>query len=48
VVGWLVYGGSRKGATGFCGPCECLGVFPLLYWRVLIPGIVGDRVGTVS
>jgi hypothetical protein len=36
-----VNGGSDIGATGFCGPCVCLGVFLLLYYKVLVSGIAG-------
>jgi hypothetical protein len=36
-----VDGGKGIGASGFCDPCVCLGIFLLLYWRVLMSGIAG-------
>jgi hypothetical protein len=35
--------GSGMGAAGFCGPCMCLGVFLLLWWRVFLSRIEGAR-----
>jgi hypothetical protein len=39
-VGWI-NGGSSARDAGFCGPCMCLGVFLLFWWRVLMSGIAG-------
>jgi hypothetical protein len=38
---WVSRGRDME-ATGFCGPYVCLGIFLLLYWKVLVPGIAGD------
>jgi hypothetical protein len=38
---YWVGGGRGLEAAGFCGPCVCLVVFLLLYWRVLLSGIAG-------
>jgi hypothetical protein len=48
-------GGVSRGrnveTTGFWGPCLCLGLVPLLSWRVLLSGIAEDwecLVGTIG
>jgi hypothetical protein len=39
--GGVMREGSGIRTAGFCGPCVCLGIFPPLYWRVLVSGAGG-------